>query len=156
MPWRDVTNMAIWGNHSNTQFPDFFNARIGGQLAPEVIQDHAWLEGEFIKTVQERGAAIIKARGLSSAFSAAHAAIETVQSLRANTPAGDWHSVALCSDGSYGIQEGLICGFPVASRDQQAAIVQGVPHNDFARQRIDKSVNELIEERHMVADLLPQ
>ena len=156
VPWRDVTNMAIWGNHSNTQFPDFFNARIGGQLAPEVIQDHAWLEGELIKTVQERGAAIIKARGLSSAFSAAHAAIETVQSLRANTPAGDWHSVALCSDGSYGIQEGLICGFPVASRDQQAAIVQGVPHNDLARQRIDKSVNELIEERHMVADLLPQ
>jgi len=156
VPWREVTNMAIWGNHSNTQFPDFFNARIGGRLAPEVIQDHAWLEGEFIKTVQERGAAIIKARGLSSAFSAAHAAIETVQSLRANTPAGDWHSVALCSDGSYGIQEGLICGFPVASRDHKAAIVQGVPHNDFARQRIDKSVNELIEEHHMVADLLPQ
>lgn len=156
VPWREVTNMAVWGNHSNTQFPDFFHARIGGQLAPEVIKDHAWLDDEFIKTVQERGAAIIKARGLSSAFSAAHAAIETVQSLRANTPAGDWHSVALCSDGSYGIQAGLICGFPVASRDQQAAIVQDIPHNDFARQRIDKSVNELIAERHMVADLLPQ
>lgn len=156
VPWREVTNMAVWGNHSNTQFPDFFHARIGGQLAPEVIKDHAWLDDEFIKTVQERGAAIIKARGLSSAFSAAHAAIETVQSLRANTPAGDWHSVALCSDGSYGIQAGLICGFPVASRDQQAAIVQDIPHNDFARQRIDQSVNELIAERHMVADLLPQ
>lgn len=156
VPWREVTNMAVWGNHSNTQFPDFFHARIGGQLAPEVIKDHAWLDDEFIKTVQERGAAIIKARGLSSAFSAAHAAIETVQSLRANTPACDWHSVALCSDGSYGIQAGLICGFPVASRDQQAAIVQDIPHNDFARQRIDKSVNELIAERHMVADLLPQ
>lgn len=155
-PWREVTNMAIWGNHSNTQFPDFFNARIGGRLAPEVIPDHAWLEGEFIKTVQERGAAIIKARGLSSAFSAAHAAIETVRSLISNTPAGDWHSVALCSDGSYGIEEGLICGLPVSSTDQKASVVQGIPHNAFARERIDKSVNELKEERAMVADLLPK
>lgn len=156
VPWRDVTNMAIWGNHSNTQFPDFFNARIGGKSAPEVISDRAWLEGDFIKTVQERGAAIIKARGLSSAFSAAHAAIETVRSLSSDTPAGDWHSVALCSDGSYGIEEGLICGFPVASKSQQASIVQGVPINDFARTRVDKSVNELKEERAMVADLLPK
>jgi len=156
VPWRNVTNMAIWGNHSNTQFPDFFNARIGGQPTPDVIKDHAWLEGEFIKTVQERGAAIIKARGLSSAFSAAHAAIETVQSLIQDTAPGDWHSVALCSDGSYGIEEGLICGFPVASQAGKASIVQGVPHNDFARARIDKSVNELKEERSMVADLLPK
>jgi malate dehydrogenase len=156
VPWSDVTNMAIWGNHSNTQFPDFFNARIGGSLAPEVIKDTTWLEGEFIKTVQERGAAIIKARGLSSAFSAAHAAIETVRSLTSNTPDGDWHSVALCSDGSYGIEEGLICGLPVRSKDQKASIVQGIPHNDFARERIDKSVNELKEERAMVADLLPK
>jgi malate dehydrogenase len=156
VPWREVTNMAIWGNHSNTQFPDFFNARISGRLAPEVIADHAWLEGEFIKTVQERGAAIIKARGLSSAFSAAHAAIETVRSLTSNTPEGDWHSVALCSDGSYGIEEGLICGLPVSSKDQKASVVQGIPHNDFARERIDKSVNELKEERAMVADLLPK
>ena len=156
VPWSDVTNMAIWGNHSNTQFPDFFNARIGGSLAPEVIKDTTWLEGEFIKTVQERGAAIIKARGLSSAFSAAHAAIETVRSLTSNTPDGDWHSVALCSDGSYGIEEGLICGLPVRSKDQKASIVQGIPHNDFARERIDKSVNELKEERAMVEDLLPK
>ena len=156
VPWREVTNMAIWGNHSNTQFPDFFNARIGGRLAPEVIPDHAWLEGEFIKTVQERGAAIIKARGLSSAFSAAHAAIETVRSLTTNTPEGDWHSVALCSDGSYGIETGLICGLPVSSKDQKASVVQGIPHNAFARERIDKSVNELKEERAMVADLLPR
>jgi malate dehydrogenase len=156
VPWREVTNMAIWGNHSNTQFPDFFNARISGRLAPEVIADHAWLEGEFIKTVQERGAAIIKARGLSSAFSAAHAAIETVRSLTSNTPEGDWHSVALCSDGSYGIEEGLICGLPVSSKDQKASVVQGIPHNAFARERIDKSVNELKEERAMVADLLPK
>ena len=155
-PWREVTNMAIWGNHSNTQFPDFFNARIGGKLAPEVIKDTAWLEGEFIKTVQERGAAIIKARGLSSAFSAAHAAIETVQSLRKETPAGDWHSVALCADGSYGMDKGLICGFPVATKGGQATIVQGVPINDFARERIDKTVNELKEERSMVSDLLPK
>lgn len=156
VPWREVTNMAIWGNHSNTQFPDFFNARIGGRLAPEVIEDSAWLEGDFIKTVQERGAAIIKARGLSSAFSAAHAAIETVRSLSANTPEGDWHSVALRSDGSYGIEEGLICGLPVRSKDQKTAIVEGIPHNDFARERIDKSVNELKEERAMVAELLPK
>jgi malate dehydrogenase len=156
VPWRDVTNMTIWGNHSNTQFPDFFNARIGGKLTPEVITDHAWLEGEFIKTVQERGAAIIKARGMSSAFSAAHAAIETVQSLNANTPAGDWHSVALCADGSYGIDSGLICGFPVNSQGGKASIVQGVPINDFARQLIDRSVNELKEELVMVSDLLPK
>ena len=156
VPWRDVTNMTIWGNHSNTQFPDFFNARISGQPAPEVINDNPWLEGEFIKTVQERGAAIIKARGLSSAFSAAHAAIETVQSLTTDTPAGDWHSVALCSDGSYGIEAGLICGFPVSSKSQQATIAQGLSHNGFARERIDKSVNELTEERSMVADLLPK
>lgn len=156
VPWRDVTNMTIWGNHSNTQFPDFFNARIGGKPAPEVIADSAWLEGDFIKTVQERGAAIIKARGLSSAFSAAHAAIETVRSLSSDTPAGDWHSVALCSDGSYGIEEGLICGFPVASKGQKASIVQGVPINDFARAKIDRSVGELKDERAMVADLLPK
>ena len=156
VPWRDVTNMAIWGNHSNTQFPDFFNARIGGKLAPEVIKDTAWLEGDFIKTVQERGAAIIKARGLSSAFSAAHAAIETVRSLGNDTKTGDWHSVALCSDGSYGIEKGLICGFPVATKDGAASIVKGVPINEFARQRIDRSVDELKEERSMVADLLPK
>jgi len=156
VPWRDVTNMTIWGNHSNTQFPDFFNARIGGQAAPDVIKDHAWLEGEFIKTVQERGAAIIKARGLSSAFSAAHAAIETVQSLVTDTPAGDWHSVALCADGSYGIEQGLICGLPVRSTSGKAQIVPNLPINDFARTRIDTSVNELKEERAMVADLLPK
>jgi len=121
-----------------------------------VIKDTAWLEGDFIKTVQERGAAIIKARGLSSAFSAAHAAIETVRSLGNNTPHGDWHSVALCSDGSYGIEKGLICGFPVATKDSRASIVQGVPINDFARERIDRSVNELKEEKSMVADLLPK
>ena len=156
VPWREVTNMAIWGNHSNTQFPDFFNARIGGRPAPDLINDNAWLEGEFIKTVQERGAAIIKARGLSSAFSAAHAAIETVRSLTSDTPEGDWHSVALRSDGSYDIEEGLICGLPVRSNNQQASIVPNLPHNAFARERIDKSVNELKEERAMVADLLPQ
>lgn len=156
VPWRDVTNMTIWGNHSNTQFPDFFNARIGGQPAPQVIKDTAWLEGDFIKIVQERGAAIIKARGLSSAFSAAHAAIETVRSLCNDTAAADWHSVALHSDGSYGIEKGLICGFPVSTKGGQAAIVPGLPINEFARGRIDRSVNELKEEKAMVADLLPK
>lgn len=156
VPWREVTNMTIWGNHSSTQFPDFFNARIGGKPTPEVIKDSAWLEDGFIKTVQQRGAAIIKARGLSSAFSAAHAALETVRSLSSDTPAGDWHSVALRSDGSYGIEEGLICGFPVSSKSQQASIVQGVPINDFARTKINLSVDELKEERSLVADLLPK
>lgn len=155
VPWREVSNMAIWGNHSNTQFPDFGNARIGGRPVPEVIPDRPWLEGEFIQTVQDRGAAIIKARGSSSAFSAAHAAIETVRSLTTDTPPGDWHSVALCSDGSYRIAAGLICGFAVSSKDQKASIVPGLPHDDFARERIDKSVRELQEERAMVADLLP-
>jgi malate dehydrogenase len=150
-----IRHMTIWGNHSNTQFPDFCNARIGGKLAPEVITDTAWLEGDFIKTVQERGAAIIKARGLSSAFSAAHAAIETVRSLANDTPSGDWHSVALCSDGSYGIEKGLICGFPTATNNGHASIVQGVPVNDFARARIDRTVDELKDEKAMVADLLP-
>ena len=121
-----------------------------------MINDLPWLEGEFIKTVQERGAAIINARGPSSAFSTAHAAIETVRSLTTNTPHGDWHSVALCYDGSYGIEQGLICGFPVTSTDQQATIVPGLPHNDFARRRIDKTVEELKEERAMVAALLPE
>ncbi len=154
VPWSTVTNTAIWGNHSNTQFPDFFNARIGGRPAPEVISDHAWLEGDFIKTVQERGAAIIKARGASSAFSAANAALDTVASLTRDTPAGDWHSVALCSDGSYGIEPGLICSFPVRTEGGRASIVPGVPVNDFARAKIDRTVSELQDEKAMVAELL--
>lgn len=152
--WSDVDRVAIWGNHSATLYPDFYNARIGGKPVTEVISDHAWLEGEFIKTVQQRGAAIIAARGLSSAKSAAHAAIETVQSIVEPTAEGDWHSVAVCSDGSYGIEKGLICSFPVRSNGAGLEIVQGVPVNEFSQAKIDETVAELKQEREMVADLL--
>src|SRR3982075_342711 len=112
----EVTNMTIWGNHSATQYPDFYNAKIGGKPAYEVIGDETWLKETFIPAVQQRGAAIIKARGLSSAASAANAIIDSVRSLTNDTPANDWHSVAVCSDGSYGVPEGLICSFPVRTR----------------------------------------
>lgn len=153
--WRDVTNLAIWGNHSSTLYPDFCNARIGGKPATEVISDKAWLESEFIATVQQRGAAIIKARGLSSAKSAAHGVVDTVRSIVTPTPAGDWNSVALCSDGSYGVEKGLISSFPTRSDGTKIEIVQDVPINEFSRAKIDLSVNELKEEREMVKDLLP-
>ena len=152
--WRHVSNMAIWGNHSSTLYPDFFNARIDGKLAPEVISDSPWLENDFIKAVQQRGAAIIQARGLSSAKSAAHGAIDTVRSIINATPEGDWHSVALCSDGSYGIEKGLMCSFPTRSDGTKIEVVQGVPLNDFAKAKIEASVNELKEERAMVEELL--
>jgi malate dehydrogenase len=152
--WRHVSNMAIWGNHSSTLYPDFFNARIDGKPAPEVISDSQWLENDFIKAVQQRGAAIIQARGLSSAKSAAHGAIDTVRSIINATPEGDWHSIALCSDGSYGIEKGLMCSFPTRSDGTKIEIVQGVPLNDFAKAKIDASVNELKEERAMVEELL--
>jgi len=151
-----VTNLTIWGNHSATQYPDFYNAKIGGRPAPEVITDEAWLKGEFISTVQQRGAAIIKARGSSSAASAANAVVDTVASLVNPTAAGDWHSVALCSDGSYGVEKGLIASFPVRNIAQRLEIVQGVPVNEFSRGKIDASVNELKEEKALVSELLPQ
>jgi malate dehydrogenase len=151
-----VSNMTIWGNHSATQYPDFYNARIQGRLAGEVITDEAWLKGDFITTVQQRGAAIIKARGASSAASAASAAIDAVRSVATPTPAGDSHSVCVCSDGSYGVEAGLIASFPVRSDGRAWQIVQGLTHNPFSRSRIDASVNELKEERALVADLLPK
>ncbi|MGH7971827.1 MAG: malate dehydrogenase, partial [Limisphaerales bacterium] len=120
-----VTNMAIWGNHSSTQYPDFHNARIDGKPATQVITDNTWLEGEFISSVQQRGAAIIKARGASSAASAANAVVDTVRSILEPTPAHDWHSVCLCSEGSYGVEPGLISSFPVRSDGQKLQIVQG-------------------------------
>lgn len=152
--WRHVSNMAIWGNHSSTLYPDFFNARIDGKPAPEMISDSQWLESDFIKAVQQRGAAIIQARGVSSAKSAAHAAIETVGSIINTTPEDDWHSIALCSDGSYGIEKGLMCSFPTRSDGTKIEIVQGIPLNDFAKAKIEASVNELKEERAMVEELL--
>lgn len=149
-----VTNVAIWGNHSATQYPDFYNARIGGRHVTEVIGDDTWLKETFIPAVQQRGAAIIKARGSSSAASAASAAVDTVRALTTPTPAGDWTSVAVTSDGSYDIEPGLICSFPVRSNGTDYEIVQDVPVNDFSRVKIDASVAELQEEKMLVADLL--
>jgi len=149
-----VTNMTIWGNHSATQYPDFYNAKINGRSANEVIRDEAWLKGNFITTVQQRGAAIIKARGLSSAASAANAVVDTVRSLITDTPREDWHSVALCSTGEYGVEKGLICSFPVRVKDGRPEVVQNVPMNEFSRRKIEASVNELKEEKSLVSELL--
>jgi len=149
-----VTNMTIWGNHSATQYPDFYNAKINGRSANEVIRDEAWLKGNFITTVQQRGAAIIKARGLSSAASAANAVVDTVRSLITDTPREDWHSVALCSTGEYGVEKGLICSFPVRVKDGRPEVVQNVPMNEFSRGKIEASVNELKEEKSLVTELL--
>jgi malate dehydrogenase len=149
-----VSNMTIWGNHSATQYPDFYNAKIDGRAANEVIGDEKWLKEEFIATVQQRGAAIIKARGLSSAASAANAVIGTVRSLTNDTAANDWHSVAVCSDGSYNVEKGLISSFPIRVRSGKWEIVQKVPINEFSRDRIDKSVAELKEEKSLVGELL--
>ena len=150
----DVTNLAVWGNHSATQYPDFTQAKIQGRAVRDVIEDHAWLEGDFLKTVQQRGAAIIKARGASSAASAANAVVDTVASMINPTMNGDWHSVCLCSDGSYGVEEGLISSFPVRSRDCHLEIVQGLEIDSFSRGKIDATVGELLEEKAMVADLI--
>jgi malate dehydrogenase len=151
-----VSNMAIWGNHSSTQYPDFYNAKINGKPAPEVINDEAWLKGDFISTVQQRGAAIIKARGASSAASAANAVVDSVRSIVNPTAPGDWHSVAVFSDGNYGVEKGIITSFPVRSNGTKLEIVQGVPVNEFSRGKINTTVNELIEERSLVSDLLPK
>ena len=151
----DVSNVAIWGNHSATQYPDFFNARINGQPATDSIKDESWLRGEFIATVQQRGAAIIKARGASSAGSASNAILDTVRSIIEPTRTGDWHSACICSDGSYGVEQGLISSFPIRSDGRKLGIVPGVPINPFGRAKIDASVNELKEEKAMVAELLP-
>ena len=148
-----VSNMAIWGNHSATQFPDFYNAKIGGRAANEVIKDEGWLKKEFVTTVAQRGTAVLKARGAGSAASAANAVIDSVKSIINPTPAGDWHSVCVCSDGSYGIEKGLICSFPVRSNGQRLEIVQNLPINEFSRSKIDASVAELTEERAMASEL---
>jgi malate dehydrogenase len=151
-----VSNLAVWGNHSTTMFPDFFNAKIQGRPVPDVIGHREWLEKDFLATVQQRGAAIIKARGASSAASAANAVVDSVRSLIAPTPDSDWFSLAVCSDGSYGVEKDLISSFPTRSDGKAWQIVQGVPWNDFSRAKIDATVNELKEERSMVGDLLPK
>ncbi len=149
-----VTNMTIWGNHSSTQYPDFYNAKIDNRPANEVIGDEKWLKEDFIATVQQRGAAIIKARGFSSAGSAANAIVDSVRFLTNDTPGDDWHSVAVCSDGSYSADKGLISSFPVRVRGGKWEIVQKVPLNEFSRDKIDKSIAELKEEKSLVSELL--
>ena len=155
VPVSSVSNLCIWGNHSATQYPDFTNAKINGSPATEAITDRDWLEGEFISTVQKRGAAIIKARGLSSAASAANAIVDSVRSVTEPTAEGDWHSLCICSDGSYGVEAGLISSFPMRNTGGALSIVQDVPIDDFSRAKIDATVAELQEEKTLVADLLP-
>ncbi|MBU6316922.1 MAG: malate dehydrogenase [Acidobacteria bacterium] len=149
----DITKMTIWGNHSATQYPDLFHAEVKGQNAAALVNDQAWLEGDFIPTVQQRGAAIIEARGLSSAASAANAAIDHMRSWALGTPAGDWVSMAIPSDGSYGVAEGIISSFPVTCSGGTYSIVQGLDIDEFSQGRIDATVAELCEERDAVRDL---
>jgi malate dehydrogenase len=151
---RDVTNLAVWGNHSPTMYPDVFNAKVGGRSAWEAIgQDQDWLENDFIPTVGKRGAAIIEARGASSAASAANAAIDHVHDWLAGTPDGDWVSMAVPSPGAYGVEEGLISSFPVTTSSGDWEIVEGLELNDFSKERIEATVAELQEERDTVTQL---
>ena len=149
-----ISNLAIWGNHSATMYPDFCNAKIQGRLVTEVISHREWLEKDFLTTVQQRGAAIIKARGLSSAASAANAVVDTVRNLTTPTKAGDWFSVGVCTPGDYGIEAGLIFSYPIRSNGQKWEIVQNVPLNDFSKVKIAATEAELKEEKSLVADLL--
>ena len=153
VPVELVTNLAIWGNHSATQFPDFANARVDGVPVTEVIKDDAWLRGEFIETVQKRGAKVIEARGASSAASAANAAIDAVNSVWRPTPAGQFHSLAVASNGEYGTPEGLQFGFPVQSTGDAWSVVAGLEHDDFAQDRIRITTEELVAERDEVKSL---
>ncbi len=153
VPVKDITNVTIWGNHSATQYPDIFHAKVAGENAATKIDDQAWLEGDFIPTVQKRGAAIIDARGASSAASAASAAIDHVRDWVLGTPEGDWVSMAIPSDGSYGVQEGLISSFPVTCADGEYTIVQGLDLSEFSQSRIAATVTELAEEREAITAL---
>lgn len=147
-----VDRLAVWGNHSPTMYPDFTHARIGGKPATEVIRDRAWLEGDFLKAVQQRGAEVLKARGLSSAASAAHAALDTVRTLHDGSKNGDWTSVAVSSDGSYGVPQGLMCSFPIkALGGGKWEIVQGLQLDDFGKKKLAATVAELEEERAAAA-----
>jgi malate dehydrogenase len=149
----DVRRMTIWGNHSTTQYPDLFHCEVGGRSAYEAVGDHEWVANEFIPKVAKRGAAVIEARGASSAASAANAAIDHVRNWTLGTPAGDWVSMSVPSDGSYGVPEGIISSFPCTCVDGDYTIVQGLDIDDFSRGRIDASANELVEERDTVKDL---
>jgi len=149
----DVTNMTVWGNHSPTQYPDIFHAKVKGENAAEAANDNEWLENDFIPTVQKRGAAVIEARGASSAASAANAAVGHVRDWVLGTPQGDWVSMGIPSDGSYGVEEGLIFGFPVTCSGGSYEIVQGLELNDFSQSRLDVTVKELDDERKTVKQL---
>ncbi|HJQ06993.1 MAG TPA: malate dehydrogenase, partial [Nocardioides sp.] len=149
----DIKKMTIWGNHSATQYPDIFHAEVGGKNAAEVVGDQAWIEDYFIPTVAKRGAAIIDARGASSAASAASATCNAARDWLNGTPEGDWVSMAVVSDGSYGVQEGLISSFPVTTSGGDWTIVQGLEIDDFSRGRIDASVAELADEKAAVTEL---
>jgi malate dehydrogenase len=153
VPVGEITNLTIWGNHSATQYPDLYNARIAGKNAAEYVGDQEWLENSFIPTVAKRGAAIIEARGLSSAASAASAALDHVRTWFHGTAAGDWTSMGVVSDGSYGVPEGLVSSFPVTTAGGDFEIVQGLDVNSFSRARIDASVRELSDERDAVREL---
>ena len=149
----DITNMAVWGNHSPTMYPDLWNAKVKGQVAAEVVNDQEWIEDDFLPTVGKRGAAIIEARGSSSAASAANAAVDHVHDWVLGTPGDDWVSMAVVSDGSYGVEEGLISSFPCRCAGGEWEIVQGLELNDFSRSKLEVTVNELIEERDAVRKL---
>ncbi|HAP75194.1 MAG TPA: malate dehydrogenase [Acidimicrobiaceae bacterium] len=149
----DITNMTIWGNHSVTQFPDLYHAKVNGKNAYDMVNDHAWYADAYIPTVAKRGAAIIEARGASSAASAANAAVDHIRSWALGTPEGDWVSMAVPSDGSYGVPEGLISSFPCVCKDGNYEIVQGLDINEFSRGKIDASAGELAEERDAVKEL---
>lgn len=149
----EVKNIAIWGNHSATQYPDFYHATISGRPATDVIGDMQWLQTLFIETVQKRGAAIIKARGLSSAASAANAVVDTVRNLTQSTPSGEFFSAAVSSDGSYGIPKGIIFGFPLRSDGNSWEIVQGIKHGDFAQAKIKITLDELLSEKDAVEQM---
>ena len=152
-PVRTITNMTIWGNHSTTQYPDLFHAKVDGQSALAAVNDMAWVENDFIPTVAKRGGAILAVRGSSSSASAANATIEHMRDWVAGTPAGDWVSMAVPTDGSYGIAPGVISSFPVTTQGGDWSIVQGLEVDDFSRAKIDASVAELVEEREAVAAL---
>ena len=149
----DVTNMTIWGNHSASQYPDVFHAKVKGSPAAETIGDQSWIESDFIPTVQKRGAAIIEARGASSAASAANAAVDHVHDWVLGTPQGDWVSMAIPSDGTYGIEEGIFCGYPCTCAGGEYTVVEGLELDEFSQSRIDASVAELADERESVKQL---
>jgi len=155
VPVAALSNVAVWGNHSTTQYPDAHNARIAGLPVEEVIKDHGWLKGKFVETIQKRGAAVIEARGASSAASAANAVVDSVISIRSPTPWGDWHSLAVVSHGEYGVPDGLQFGFPVRSDGEHWEVVPDLQHDDDGWKRIRITTQELLHEQEMVKELIP-